>query len=73
MSTTSTKIEVVFDAKLDRLFSERRTLGVIITNQTGTPLKNLDKRGSGDHDKMVYTYLVEPLNEHLLLLLLRKL
>ena len=63
MSTTSTKIDVAFEEKLDTLFSVDRMLGVTITDQTGTPLKELDKRGSGDGDKMVYTYLVEPLSD----------
>jgi len=63
MSTTSTKIEVAFERKQDTLFSERRTLGVTITDQSGTPLQKLDERGSGDEDKMVYTYLVEPLSD----------
>ena len=63
MSTTSTKIDVVFDKKQYLLFSEGQMLDVTITDQTGIPLQKLDVRGSGDQDKMVYTYLVEPLSE----------
>lgn len=63
MSTTSTEIVVAFDKKQYMLFSEGQMLGVTITDQTGTPLQKLDERGSGDDNKMVYTYLVEPLSE----------
>mgnify|MGYP005605432495 FL=1 len=63
MSTTSTKIDVVFDKKQYLSFSEGQMLDVTITDQTGIPLQKLDVRGSGDQDKMVYTYLVEPLSE----------
>ena len=61
MSTTSTEIVVAFDKYA--LFSEGQMLSATITDQTGTPLQKLDERGSGDQDKMVYTYLVEPLSE----------
>ena len=64
MSTTGTKIDVVFEREIDALFAVDRMLGVTITDQTSTPLQKLDERGSGNRDKMVYTYLVEPLSEN---------
>ena len=63
MSTTSTKVVVAFDKSEYLLFSEGQMLSATITDQTGTPLQKLDESGSGDYDKMVYTYLVEPLSE----------
>ncbi|WP_431028214.1 DUF4179 domain-containing protein [Lysinibacillus sp. LZ02] len=63
VSTTSTKIDVMFEKWLDELALREGALAVTITDQTGTPLQKLDQRGSGTDDGMVYTYLVEPLEK----------
>ncbi|MFJ7950139.1 DUF4179 domain-containing protein [Lysinibacillus sp. NPDC096418] len=64
-STTTTKLNVKFDALMEKIFSEERVLFETVTDQNGTPIRVLDKSGSGDENGVTYTYLLGPLSEEI--------